>query len=285
MSANDAPEDHGIFKLEHEMLPDFTIITPSFNYGRYLHDCLASVASQVGVNLEHLVYDGGSTDDSREVAARFPHVRWIEESDRGMSDAINKGFAQAKGKWLMWLNADDRLLPGALQEVLRVLNQSDADLVYGDWNFINEHGSYLRRVKCPRWSMFVHVHHHCYIGSTAAFFRNATVMAEGYRLHEEFRYVMDGELFARLHVAGKKLEHMPITVADFRIHGSNASMLHLGKTRDMVKILAAERQHIESRAIRRAYGVTLFDDPYLNGFVDGVLWILARIWKQVRKFV
>jgi hypothetical protein len=62
-------------------------------------------------------------------------------------------------------------------------------------------------------------------------------------------------------------------------------MLHLGKTRDMQKILAAERQHIESRAIRRAYGVTLFNDPYLNGLVDGVLWILARVWKQVRKFV
>jgi glycosyltransferase involved in cell wall biosynthesis len=285
MRTNDAFVDHGAFKLKPSMSPDITIITPSFNYGCYLHDCLASVAGQVGVNLEHLVYDGGSTDDSREVAARFPHVHWIEESDRGMSDAINKGFAQAKGKWVMWLNADDRLLPGALQEVLRVLNQSDADLVYGDWNFINENGSYLRRVKCPRWSMFVHVHHHCYIGSTAAFFRNATVMAEGYRLHEEFRYVMDGELFARLHVAGKKLEHMPIIVADFRIHASNASMLHLGKTRDMTKILAAERQHIESRAIRRAYGVTLFNDPYLNGLGDGILWILARVWKQVRKFV
>jgi hypothetical protein len=110
-------------------------------------------------------------------------------------------------------------------------------------------------------------------------------MAEGYRLHEEFRYVMDGELFARLHVAGKKLKHMPITVADFRIHSSNASMLHLGKTRHMQKIFAAERQHMESRAIRRAYGVTLFNDPYLNGLVDGVLWILARVWKQVRKFV
>jgi glycosyltransferase involved in cell wall biosynthesis len=285
MRTNDAPLDHDAFKLKPSMSPDFTIITPSFNYGRFLHDCLASVASQDGVNLEHLVYDGGSTDDSREVAARFPHVHWIEEADRGMSDAINKGFAQAKGKWVMWLNADDRLLPGALQKVLRVLNQSDADLVYGDWNFINENGSHLRRVKCPCWSMFVHVHHHCYIGSTAAFFRNATVMAEGYRLHEEFRYVMDGELFARMHVAGKKLEHVSITVADFRIHSSNASMLHLGKTRDMKKILAAERQHMESRAIRRAYGVTLFNDPYLNGLVDGVLWILARVWKQVRKFV
>jgi glycosyltransferase involved in cell wall biosynthesis len=264
---------------------DFTIITPNLNYGRYLGDCLSSVASQSGVLLEHLVFDAGSTDDSRAVAAGFPHVRWIEESDRGMSDAINKGFSQAKGQWVMWLNADDRLLPGVLEQTLRALNRSDADVLYGDWNFISEDGRYLRKVKCAGWSMFVHVHHHCLIGSTAAFFRNATVMAEGFRLNEEFRYVMDGEFFARLHVAGKKVKHMPMTVADFRIHPRNASMLHLGKTREMKKILAAERQHVESRAIRRAYGVTLFEDPYLNGLVDGVLWIAARVWKQVRKFV
>ena len=60
-------------------------------------------------------------------------------------------------------------------------------------------------------------------------------------------------------------------------------MIHLGKTRDMERILAAERQHVESRSIRRAYGFTLFADPYLNGLVDGILWIAARLWKQVLK--
>jgi glycosyltransferase involved in cell wall biosynthesis len=264
---------------------DFTIITPSLNYGRFLGDCLLSVANQEGVTLEHLIFDAGSTDESREVAARFPQVRWVEESDRGMSHAINKGFAQAQGKWVMWLNADDRLLPGALREVARFLEDSDADLAYGNWNFIDEHGCHLRRVKCPHWSMFVHVHHHCFIGSTAAFFRNSTVLAQGFRLHEEFRYVMDGEFYARLSEAGKKIRRIPVDVADFRIHGLNASMGHLAKTRDMSKILVAERQHVESRAIRRAYGITFFKDPYLNGLVDGVLWVMARIWKQIRKFV
>ena len=76
---------------------------------------------------------------------------------------------------------------------------------------------------------------------------------------------------------------MPVTVADFRLHGANASQRHLGKTRDLATILAAERQHVESRAIRRAYGITLFEDPYLNGLADGVLWIAARFWKVVKK--
>ncbi len=261
----------------------FTIITPSLNYGRFLRDCLASVAAQDGVSLEHLVIDGGSSDDSPEVAARFPHAAWTHEPDKGMSDAINKGFARAKGDWVIWLNADDRLKPGALAAMLPLLERSKADVVYGDWDFVDEAGDFLRRVKAPKWSIFAHVHHHCYVGSTAAFYRRSSVIAAGHRLREDFRYVMDGEFYARLHAAGKRFEHVPVNVADFRLHGANASQRHLGKTRDMETILAAERQHVESRAIRRAYGVTLFEDPYLNGLIDGVLWIVAKILKGIMK--
>lgn len=301
---------------------DFTIITPSLNYGRFLGECLESVAGQLGdhkerrnvsadedaepwesdslnpsslhphgrsciappcVSLEHLVIDGGSTDDSAEVAAGFPHVTWFQEPDEGMSDAINKGFDRAKGDWVMWLNADDRLKPGALTKLLETLRNSDADLVYGDWDFVDEDGRPIRRVVAPEWSRFVHVHHHCFIGSTAAFYRRETVIDAGHRLRKDFRYVMDGEFYARLDAAGKRFEHVPVTVAEFRLHGANASQRHLGKTRDMETILAAERQHVESRAIRRAYGVTLFEDPYLNGLADGVLWIAARGWKVVKR--
>ena len=263
---------------------DFTIITPSLNYGRFLKDCLESISSQTGVSLEHLVFDGGSTDDSAEVAAAFPNVVWSQGPDSGMSDAINQGFAQAKGDWVMWLNADDRLKPGALAEVLVALKKSQADVVYGDWDFMDEGGDFVRHIRAPRWSKWVHIHHHCFVGSTAAFYRNTTVIGEGHRLREDFHYVMDGEFYARLDSIGKRFEHVAINLADFRMHGANASQRHLRKTRDMETILAAERQHVESRAIRRVYGITLFEDPYLNGLVDGVLWILARGWKMVLKW-
>lgn len=261
----------------------FTIITPSLNYGRFLDDCLESVAAQQGITLEHLVIDGGSTDNSPEVAARFPHVTWIQEPDQGMSDAINKGFDRARGQWIMWLNADDRLKPGALAAMLPLLQGTDADVVYGDWNFVNQSGDFLRHVRAPRWSRFVHVHHHCFVGSTAAFHRKATVIDAGHRLRKDFRFVMDGEFYARLDAAGLRFEHVPVTVADFRLHGENASQRHLGKTRDIDAIMAAERQHIESRTIRRAYGITLFEDPYLNGLADGILWIAARGFKVLKK--
>lgn len=260
---------------------DFTIITANLNHGRFLAECLESVAGQTGVTFEHLVLDGGSTDDSAAVAARFPHARWSQEPDKGMSDAINKGFDRAQGEWVMWLNADDRLKPGALAAIKQATRQSTADIVYGDYDFIDEAGAFLRSVKVPGWSPFVHVHHHCYIGSTACFFRRATVLQAGHRLREDFHCVMDGEFYARLHAKGMNFQHLPVKVADFRLHGNNISQRYLGKTRDIEVILKAERQHVESRALRRAYGLTLFDDPYLNGLTDGVLWIAARAWKGV----
>jgi len=262
---------------------DFTIITPSLNQGRFLSDCLTSVAEQQGVTLEHLIIDGLSTDESSDVAALFPHATWISEADSGMSNAINKGFQIAKGKWVMWLNADDRLKPGILEEVLISLLKTTADIAFGKWDFIQADGSFLRHVECPAWSPFVHIHHHCYIGSTAAFYRNSSIISKGFRLREDFHYVMDGEFYARLHGEGKSFERLVLCIADFRLHGDNASQRFLGKSRDMDRILAAENQHIESRAIRRAYGLTLFGDPYLNGLMDGFLWILAKAWKQILK--
>lgn len=266
------------------MNPEFTIITPSYNYGHFLEDCLTSVAEQDGVTFEHWIYDGGSTDHSAEVAARFPGAKWIQEADSGMSEAINKGFSQARGDWVMWLNADDRLKPGALAVMLKHLKGTQADIVYGNWDFMDETGNFLRHVKSPKWSLFVNIHHHCFVGSTAAFYRNSTVIAAGHRLREDFKYVMDGEFYARLAASGKLFEHVKVTVADFRIHSTNLSQRHLANTKDLDSILAAELQHVESRAIRRAYGITLFRDPYMNGLIDGLLWIAARFVKIYKKF-
>jgi glycosyltransferase involved in cell wall biosynthesis len=262
---------------------DFTIITPNLNYGRFLADCLASVASQEGVTFEHLVFDAGSTDESAEVAGRFPHITWLRENDRGMSDAINKGFDRAQGDWVIWLNADDRFKPGALAELLPLLHKSAADVVYGDYDFIDASGKLMRPMKVPRWSRFVHIYHHCYVPSTAAFYRRSSVIAEGHRLRVDFRYVMDGEFYARLDALGKTFEHLAIPVAEFRFHGDNASQRHLVPGRNMEQIIAAESQHVESRAIRRAYGATWFKDPYLTGLIDGVFYIAARLLKVLLK--
>ena len=264
----------------------FTVITPNLNYGRYIGECLSSVAAQKGVTLEHLVIDGGSTDESADVVSGFPDAEWTQEPDKGMSDAINKGFARAKGDWVMWLNADDRLKSGALAEVaIFVAKHPEADVVYGAFDFMAENGNFIRRVKLFAWSPFTSIHHCCYVPSTACFIRRSSVIAEGFRLRDDFRYVMDGEFYARLDAAGKIFHYLPVALAEFRLHPGNLSLSTKFDSRDMDEALKGERQHVESRAIRRVFGITLTADPYLNGLTDGILYLIARGLKMIRKAI
>ena len=116
-------------------LPLISIVTPSFNQAEYLDACMESVLGQAYPRLEYLVLDGGSTDGTREVlqrrAARLTY--WASEADRGQASAVNKGWARARGEILGWLNSDDRLAPGALEQVARIYqSHPDAAMIYGD---------------------------------------------------------------------------------------------------------------------------------------------------------
>ena len=99
--------------------PRITIVTPSYNQGRYLEQTLRSVLDQGYPNLEYIVVDGGSTDDSVEIIKRYADrlAWWVSEKDAGQSDAINKGFARARGEVFGYINSDDVLYPGALDAV------------------------------------------------------------------------------------------------------------------------------------------------------------------------
>ena len=95
-------------------LPKISVVTVSFNHAEFIRDTIDSVASQQYPNLEHIVVDGGSQDGTIEILQEAPHLVWTSEQDRGISDALNKGFARATGDIIVWLNSDDWLAPGAL---------------------------------------------------------------------------------------------------------------------------------------------------------------------------
>jgi glycosyltransferase involved in cell wall biosynthesis len=264
---------------------DFTIVTASYNYGQYIGECLQSVANQDGVSLEHLVMDAGSKDDTAEVVARFPHASFYQEPDKGMSDGINKGFLKAQGQWVMWLNADDRLKPGALKALKDFADRNpEADVIYGCWDFVDAGGKFLRRMTLLPFDRRILVQQGCYIGSTACFFRRETTIAEGHLLDADFGYCMDGEYYARLAHGGKRFKYFPTVLADFRLHEGSISQRSLGKS-DMKNVLRMQRQAAEPRAIRRIYGIKLFGDEALSSVVDGLLYHFYRMKKGLLKAV
>ncbi|MGN6368552.1 MAG: glycosyltransferase [Phycisphaerae bacterium] len=113
--------------------PRISIVTPAYNYGRFLEETILSVKNQNYPNVEHIVIDGGSTDNTREVIEKYRHLLAysVSEKDRGQSDAINKGFAKATGEIFTWVNADDMLAPGALHGMALAFWSSGADMVAG----------------------------------------------------------------------------------------------------------------------------------------------------------
>src|SRR5258708_1689338 len=106
-------------------LPKISIITPSFNQGPYLERTMLSVIKQEYPNLEYIVIDGGSTDQSKAIIRKHQkHLTyWVSEKDRGQADALNKGFRKSHGSIMGWLNSDDVLLPGTLQFVAELFQR------------------------------------------------------------------------------------------------------------------------------------------------------------------
>lgn len=129
---------------------DFTIVTPNYRQLDFLACCIASVADQEDVSIEHIVQDAG-TEDFAAFAERMkrrwpdrPHYRrvMISEPDRGMYDAINKGLMQGTGKICAYLNSDEQYLPGALKEVRTTLGKNPwAEIVYGGFLVVNRDGN------------------------------------------------------------------------------------------------------------------------------------------------
>ena len=130
---------------EEESPPLVTVVIPCYNQAHFLGEAIESVLSQSYRNFEVIVVDDGSTDNTSEVASRYEGVRLVRQENRGLSGARNRGMREAKGEYVVFLDADDRLLPGALEAGLRCFEaHPECAFVSGQSRLIAEDGTLLR---------------------------------------------------------------------------------------------------------------------------------------------
>jgi glycosyltransferase involved in cell wall biosynthesis len=202
---------------------DLSVLTPSFGYRDYIRDALDSVARQPGgLAVQHVVQDGGSTDGTVDVLRGYDGgLVWRSEPDRGQSDALNKALALAPGRWIGWLNADEFYLPGGLARLLRVGDETGADVVYGDTAFVDGDGRLDRLVPQHRFSRAILASYGPFIGSVSVIFRRDAL---GERpIDPTMRRMMDWDLYLRLVREGARFAYVPALVGAFRAHGDRVT--------------------------------------------------------------
>lgn len=188
-----------------QVAPLITVVTPSYNQGRFIRATIESVLSQNYPNLEYIVMDGGSTDETASVVSEYAsRLKWVSEKDNGQSHAINKGFRMAKGELVSWLNSDDIIYPGALKAAADAFRKNPGfGAVYGEGHQIDVEGKSRQRFPCTEpFNLWKLAHLSDYILQQTSYFRKKVLDEVGY-LDEDLHYALDWDLFIRI---GKRYE-------------------------------------------------------------------------------
>jgi len=202
-------------------VPKISIITPSYNQGQFLEETILSVLNQNYPNLEYIIMDGGSTDNSVEIIKKYEDrlAYWVSKPDKGQTEAINKGFRRSRGDILSWLNSDDLLLPGALSAVAQCFGKHpEAGFVYGDYQMIDQAGRVLFQRLVTEYDFGVLVYGRSLMTQPATFFRNSVIEQIGH-LDERFDFCMDLEFWIRAAVQGIVFQSLRVPLAANRLHG------------------------------------------------------------------
>jgi len=200
-------------------LPLVTIVTPSYNQGAFIKATIQSVLEQDYPNIEYLIIDGGSTDETLTILRRqSSRVRWTSEPDDGQGDAIRKGFGLAHGEILAWLNADDVYLPGAVGHAVAALRKSPSvPLVYGNAEEIDREGAPVRPSnQVQAFDLDRLINDLDFIVQPATFFRREPYFAVG-GLDPGLTYCMDYDLWIRLAQVGGA-SFIPEVLAQVRVY-------------------------------------------------------------------
>jgi glycosyltransferase involved in cell wall biosynthesis len=199
--------------------PKITIVTPSFNQGSYLERCIQSVINQDYPNLEFIILDGGSLDNSVDIIKKYERylTYWQSQADGGQATAIKEGFNRGKGEIYGWLNSDDIFCKNSLFKVAQAFNEhKEIGLLYGKSFLVNEKGQFLKALIPEQVDLKKLIYSASSIFQGSTFFsRKAYCDAGG--INESYIFSMEYELFYKI-AQSSKILYLPEFLACYRIH-------------------------------------------------------------------
>tara|TARA_R110002124_G_scaffold127177_4_gene287036 strand:- start:40 stop:924 length:885 start_codon:yes stop_codon:yes gene_type:complete len=181
--------------------PKITVITPSYNQAAFLERTILSVLNQQYPNLEYIIIDGGSNDDSVAIIKKYEQylTYWVSEKDRGQVHAINKGLERASGDYISFQNSDDVYFPNAFANLADAALQQDDDILFGDLYMTTINDEVTEQLKTTSYSLDCQLLEGMQIHNQSLFFKKSLILKYGY-FDESYRFTFDYEFITRFTV-------------------------------------------------------------------------------------
>lgn len=267
--------------------PRISIVTPSFNQGDFIEETIRSVLLQGYPNLQYIVIDGGSTDQSVEVIKKYRDRLdyWASEQDRGQSHAINKGLARCTGEIFNWINSDDVLMPGALWAVARAWMDNPGHIISGSTEFFDENGTFkVMPARAQSLRHFVRFWEGGELGwAQQSTFLPLCALRDIGGVDESLKFCMDYNMMVRLLREGTEVIYVDEVLARFRFHETSKTV---GSTVDFrlerIPMLSGLKDlpvHVEEWEWQAQQSVRLVDvarRSYASGNVRAALRLLGK---------
>ncbi len=259
--------------------PKISVITVSYNQGEFIRDTIESVLAQNYPNFEHIIIDGGSSDDTVNILKEYPHLIWTSEPDRGQCDGLNKGFARATGDIIAWINSDDWYAPGIFSAI--------AEQLRGDCHICLAPAQETDRDKNPRQLVQNHLRSkydlarywipYAWLAQPGVFFTRHALetvkFSENCYLDESLYFCMDMDLWMRLFAAFPEIAHIDKIAAYYRMYESNKTGERaLAGQRECMRVFRRYERSWSQSETQYSFVIPLdHTDPLVNQTLQSIL--------------